>query len=52
MHIQGLSFSFTAENLFTVSARKGMDPQQTVNGINRYRLASARTFTLGMDLKF
>lgn len=52
MHIQGLSFSFTAENLFTLSARKGLDPQQTVNGLTCYRLASARTFTIGMDLKF
>lgn len=52
MGIQGMSFSLTCENLFTLSARKGLDPQQAVYGYYMYKSAAPRIFTIGFDMKF
>ncbi|MCC8143819.1 MAG: hypothetical protein LUD02_05830 [Tannerellaceae bacterium] len=42
--------SFSAENLFTVSALKGLDPQQQYTGVVDNAFIQSRAFTLGLSL--
>lgn len=48
--LQAATVSFSCENLFTVTARKGMDSQQSLNGSQDNYLTTPRVFTFGLSL--
>lgn len=48
--LQGLMLSFSAENLFTKTARKGLDPTQSVGGGQYNYVAAARVYTFGLTV--
>lgn len=55
--ISGIRFSFTATNLFTWTNYTGLDPEVNSNnpllrGLDRFAYPRARTFTLGVNVKF
>ncbi len=49
--IQRLGVSFTCENLLTVTARQGMNPQQSFNGYQNNYLIVPRVYTFGLNVK-
>lgn len=51
-NIQSLRLFFTADNLYLLSARKGLDPQYNFTGGTGYVYTPSRTISLGVDLKF
>ena len=52
MGIQGLQVKAGAENLFTLTARKGMNPQYSFNGDSEDTYVSARVFNFGLSVTF
>ena len=52
MGIQGLQVKAGAENLFTLTARKGMNPQYSFNGGSEDTYVSARVFNFGLSVTF
>ena len=50
--IESLRLSFTANNLFLLSHRKGMDPQYNFTGTVDYTYVPVKNFSFGIDLKF
>lgn len=52
VQLQGVSVNVTCENLFTKTARKGMNPQQTFNGTQYNYLVTPRVFSVGLNVKF
>ena len=50
--IQNLRVFTIADNLFLLSAKKGMDPQFNFTGTQDYKYAPIRTISLGLDIKF
>lgn len=48
--LQGATVSFSCENLFTKTARKGMDAQQSIGGAQSNYLTTPRVFTFGLSL--
>ena len=50
--IQGLTVKAGAENLFTLTARKGMNPQYSFNGASGDTYVSARVFNFGLSVTF
>ena len=50
--LQGLAVTLACENLFTKTARKGMNPQETYNGTQSNTFVTPRVFTVGLNVKF
>lgn len=52
MGIRGLRIYATGDNLFLLSARKGMDPQQSMAGTTDFTYVPARIISLGVNFTF
>ena len=52
MKLEGLSLTGGIENLFTVTARKGLNPQYSFNGGSDNTYVTARVYNLGLTVKF
>lgn len=50
--LQGVRFNLSCENLFTLTKRQGMNPQQMFGGSQLNYLVTPRVFTVGFDVKF
>lgn len=49
--LQQAGVSVTCENLFTITARRGMNPQQSFGGSQSNYLVTPRVFTVGVNVK-
>jgi hypothetical protein len=52
LDITGISVSLTAENLYTITAMKGLNPQQYLDGVTENIMNYNRTISLGINVKF
>ena len=52
VQLQGVSVNVACENLFTKTARKGMNPQQSFTGTQYNYLVTPRVFSVGLNVKF
>ena len=50
--LSGISLSASCENLFTLTARQGMNPQQSYSGSQSNYLVTPRVFTAALKLNF
>ena len=50
--LDGVGITASVENLFTATARQGMNPQQSFNGIQQNYLVTPRVFSVGVNVKF
>ena len=50
--IEGATVSLSCENLFTLTKRQGLNPQQTFNGTQSNSLVTPRVFSVGLNIKF
>jgi len=50
--LENVVLTLTCENLFTLTARKGMSPQQTFNGTQSATFVTPRVFSAGVNIKF
>lgn len=51
MGLQGISVNVTCENLFSLTARRGLNPQQSFNGTQSNYLVTPRVFSAGVNIK-
>jgi hypothetical protein len=49
--LQNVGLSVSCENLFTLTARQGMNPQQTMSGTQSNYLVTPRVFSVGLNVK-
>lgn len=52
MNLQGIELFANIENAFLVTARRGLNPQQTVTGSVYDGMVPPRTYSLGINVKF
>jgi len=52
LQLEGVGISVACENLFTKTARKGMNPQQSFGGTQYNYLVTPRVFTIGLNVQF
>ncbi|MDE7374052.1 MAG: TonB-dependent receptor, partial [Odoribacter sp.] len=52
LQLQGIDVNVSCDNLFSKTARKGMNPQQSFNGTQYNYLVTPRVFSVGLNLKF
>ena len=50
--LEGVALTLACENLFTKTARKGMNPQQNFSGTQSNTFVTPRVFTVGLNVKF
>ena len=50
--MQAIGISITCENLFTLTARRGMNPQVSTGGYQYNYLVTPRVFSIGLNAKF
>lgn len=50
--LEGVRLNLSCENLFTATKRRGMNPQQSIDGYQYNYLVTPRVFTVGLDIKF
>ena len=50
--LENVLLTVTCENLFTLTARKGMSPQMTFNGTQSATFVTPRVFSAGVNVKF
>lgn len=50
--VRGVNCSITGENLLTFSARRGMNPQQSLTGYHGHVFVAPRIVTLDLSIKF
>ena len=50
--LEGVTVTLACENLFTKTARKGMNPQQNFAGTQSNTFVTPRVFTVGLNVKF
>ena len=50
--LQGIGISASCENLFTFTARQGMNPQQSYSGGQSNYLVTPRVYTVALKLNF
>ena len=50
--LEGVAVTIACENLFTKTARKGMNPQQNFSGTQSNTFVTPRVFTVGLNVKF
>lgn len=51
LDLQSVSVSLSCENLFTLTARQGMNPQQSLSGYQYNYLVTPRVFSVGVNVK-
>lgn len=49
--LQNVGLSVSCENLFTLTARQGMNPQQSIGGTQSNYLVTPRVFSVGLNVK-
>lgn len=49
--LQNVGLSVSCENLFTLAARQGMNPQQSIAGTQKNYLVTPRVFSIGVQIK-
>ena len=49
--LQNVGLSVSCENLFTLTARQGMNPQQSMSGTQSNYLVTPRVFSVGLNVK-
>ena len=52
LQLQGLTLGMSVDNLFTVTARKGMNPQQSWFGSQQETFVTARVFSFNLTARF
>ncbi len=52
LKLSSVTLSATCENLFTLTARQGMNPQQTFSGTQSNYLVTPRVFSAALNIKF
>jgi hypothetical protein len=52
IHASGARFYVSADNLGSLLARKGMNPNQTFSGVTSYVYVPARIISTGITLNF
>ena len=52
MNLEGLSVTAGVENLFTLTSRKGLNPQYSFRGESDDTYVTARVYNLGLTVKF
>ena len=50
--LSNLKLFISGENLFAVTAKKGLEPVQSFNGTTTYRYTPSRTVSFGINLSF
>jgi len=50
--LQGISLTAACENVFTKTARRGMNPQQGFSGYQSNYLVTPRVFTMALNIRF
>ena len=50
--LEGVAVTVACENLFTSTARKGMNPQQNFSGTQSNTFVTPRVFSVGLNVKF
>ena len=50
--LEGVTLTVTCENLFSLTSRKGMNPQQSFNGTQYNYMVTPRVFSVGANIKF
>jgi len=50
--LEGIAVTLACENLFTKTARKGMNPQQNFSGTQSNTFVTPRVFSVGLNIKF
>jgi len=50
--LESVAVTLACENVFTKTARKGMNPQQTWNGTQSNTFVTPRVFSVGLNVKF
>ena len=50
--LENVMLTLTCENLYTLTARKGMSPQMSFNGTQSATLVTPRVFSAGVNVKF
>ena len=51
LDLQNVGLSVSCENLFTLTARQGMNPQQSMSGTQSNYLVTPRVFSVGLNVK-
>lgn len=51
LSLQSVDFSISCENLFTLTARRGMNPQQSFDGMQYNYIVTPRIFSAGITFK-
>lgn len=51
LDLQSVGLNVTCENLFTLTARQGLNPQQSFSGAQYDMLVTPRVFTVGLSIK-
>jgi len=52
IYMEGIRVNLSCENVFTSTKRRGMNPQQSINGYQYNYLMTPRVFTIGINVKF
>lgn len=52
LSLQAISVSASCENLFTKTARQGINPQQSLSGYQYNYMVTPRVFSFGLNVKF
>jgi TonB-linked SusC/RagA family outer membrane protein len=52
LQMQNINIGFSVDNLFTIAARKGLNPQYTFSGSQSQDFVTARVFTFTLNAKF
>ena len=50
--LEGVAVTLACENLFTKTARRGMNPQQNFSGTQSNTFVTPRVFSVGLNVKF
>ena len=50
--LEGITLTAGIENLFTITARKGLNPQYSFNGGSDDTYVTARVYNFGLSMKF
>jgi len=50
--LDAVAVTIACENLFSLTARRGMNPQQSYNGTQSNTFVTPRVFTVGLNVKF
>ena len=50
--VEGLTLTAGVENLFTITSRKGLNPQYSFSGGSDNTYVTARVYNVGLNVKF